>query len=351
LPKEEGIKAMIKKTILGRSGLAVTELGVGGIPLITCGVEEAADLIRYCVARGLTFFDTANMYADSELKMGRALAPVRDQVVIATKTGARDRATAAEHLAKSLRDLQTDHIDLYQVHNLSTEEHLEQILAPGSVYAFLEEAKKEGRIGHIGVTSHNPTVALKAIRTGLFETLQFPFNFVETEPVEELFPAARELGLGLIGMKPLGGGILERAELCFRFLQEYPDLVPIPGIKAREEIDQILSLYEDRRPLSGAEREEIKAIQAELGERFCHRCGYCMPCPEGIDIPMVFLFKAQTKRFPVKQVLETSKERMEKAEGCQECGQCVEKCPYDLPIPEMIQETLDHYREFCRQQQ
>jgi predicted aldo/keto reductase-like oxidoreductase len=303
------------------------------------------------VEKGLTFFDTANAYADSEVKMGLALASVRDRVIIATKTGARDRDTAAEHLTKSLQDLRTDHIDLYQLHNVSTEEHLEQVLAPGSVYTFLEEARKEGRIGHIGVTSHNPTVALKAIRTGLFETLQFPFNFVETEPVKELFPAARELGLGLIGMKPLGGGILDRAELCFRFLQEYPDLVPIPGIQAREEIDQILGLYEDRRPLSDQERAEIRDIQAGLGERFCHRCGYCLPCPEGIDIPMVFLFQAQAKRFPEAQVLEMSKERMEKAESCQECGECVEKCPYDLPVPEMIQETLEHYREFCRQHQ
>lgn len=337
---------MINKVVLGRSGLEVSELGVGGIPLTRCGMEEARDLLEHCLEKGLNFFDTANMYADSEVKMGLALSPVRDRVVIATKTAARDPETAAAHLAKSLRDLKTDHIDLYQLHNVSTEEHLEQVLAPGGVYAMVEEAKAEGRIDHIGLTSHNPTVALQAIRTGLFETLQFPFNFVETEPVEDLFPAARELGLGLIVMKPLAGGIVDRADLCFRFLQDYPDLVPIPGIQAKEEIDQILGYYQDRRPLNEKERQEIEAIKAELGDRFCHRCGYCTPCPEGVQIPLVLIFKSFSRRFPPETVVTMSREWMESAESCQSCGQCVEGCPYDLPVPEMIQESLDLFQEF-----
>jgi uncharacterized protein len=338
----------MKKRTLGKTGLQVSELGFGGIPISRMSLEEAADLIRLAHGLGLNFFDTANMYLDSEQKMGQALAPVRDGVVIATKTAARDVPTAKEHLAQSLRDLQTDWIDLYQAHNVSTEEDLEKVLAPDGVYEFMAEARDKGQIRHIGLSSHHPDIALKAVETGLFETLQYPFNFLETGALDELFPAAEKLGLGLIGMKPLGGGLLEKAGLCFGFLQKYPHLIPIPGIQTREELEEIVDLYENPRPLSRADLETMESIKADLGDNFCRRCGYCMPCPQGIEIPFVLLLKSQVKRFSPTQVTTMNRARMALAEECEECGQCLEKCPYQLPIPDLLKDTVEYFRAFTK---
>ena len=338
----------MKRHQLGKTGLMVSEIGIGGISITRIALKEAVDLIRHGLDLGINFFDTANMYLDSEQKMGEALAPVRSEVIIATKTGARDVETAEEHLAKSLNDLKTDYIDIYQAHNVSTEEHLEQILAPGGIYEFMVKAKEKGMVRHLGFSSHNPTVAKKVVETGLFETLQFPFNFLETKALEELFPAAEKLDMGLIGMKPLGGGMLEKAELCFGFLKGYPHIIPIPGVQTREELDEIAGLYQQPRPLKPEDLEAMEAIKKELGDNFCRRCGYCQPCPQGIEIPFVLLFKSQAKRFSAEKVIEMNRDRMALAEECEECGQCLEKCPYELPIPDLLKETVDYYHEFVR---
>ena len=228
---------------LGKTGLEVSEIGFGGIPVTRVDQEEAVGLIRRGFELGLNFFDTANMYGDSEAKMGLALAPFRDRVVIATKTAARDAKTAEAHLKQSLAALKTDRIDLYQAHNVSTQEDLDKLLAPEGAYGFMVRARGKGLIRHIGLSSHNPAIAQQAVETGLFETLQYPFNFLETGALDSLFPAAQGLDMGLIGMKPLGGGILEEARLCFGFLREYPQVIPIPGIQARAELEEIVGLY------------------------------------------------------------------------------------------------------------
>ena len=279
--------------------------------------------------------------------MGEALAPFRQEVVIATKTMARDAATAEQHLAQSLKDLRTDYIDIYQAHNVSTEDDLEKLLAPGGIGDFMFKAKQKGLIRHMGISSHHPDIALKAVETGLFETLQFPINFLETKALEKLFPRADDLGMGIIGMKPLGGGVLEDARLCFEFLRYHSHVVPIPGVQSVAELDEIVDLYENPRPFEPEDLDEMERIRAELGNNFCRRCGYCQPCPQGIQIPMVLLFKAQVKRFDPAQVIEMGRERMAQVEECIECGECVEKCPYDLPIPDLIRETAELYRRFA----
>jgi predicted aldo/keto reductase-like oxidoreductase len=340
----------MNQVVLGKTGLVVSEVGFGGIPIMRLDLDQARELVRACLALGFTFFDTANQYGDSEAKLGAALGPVRERVVLATKTAARDAATAAGHLAQSLRDLATDHIDLYQLHNVSDQAALDQALAPGGAYEVAARAKAEGRVRHIGVTSHHPEVALRAIRTGLFETLQFPFNFVEDQPLQVLFPEARRLGLGIIGMKPLGGGLLEPAELCFKFLQAHPEMVPIPGLQAQAEAQEVADLYRRKPPLTEADRQAMAELKARLGARFCHRCGYCQPCPEGIDIPAVLLVPAQARRFPKARLVSLAGPRVATVENCQECGQCVEKCPYHLPVPEMLVEVREFFREFCRKE-
>jgi uncharacterized protein len=331
---------------LGNSGLTVSEVGFGGIPITRLQPEESVELVRHGLSLGFTFFDTANLYGDSEAKMGLALETVRDQVVLATKTRARDAATAAKHLKQSLEMLRTDWIDLYQLHNISESDALENIFAPGGVWEVVQRARDEGSIRAVGFSSHNPDMAVKACRTGKFSTVQFAFNFVEHDSLERVFDAAREQGMGMLGMKPLGGGLLGRADLCFGFLQEHPEVIPIPGIQAKGEAEEIAALYEQRRRLSGEDWRAIEAIRLELGERFCHRCEYCLPCEQGVAIPRVMLFKSQRRRFPPEMVKKLGSEPMATVEACTECGECVEKCPYDLPIPEMIREYYGQYQDF-----
>jgi predicted aldo/keto reductase-like oxidoreductase len=328
------------KTIdLGRSGLKVTEVGCGGIPIMRVNLEEAKHIIKRCFELGIRFFDTAHVYGDSEEKIGSALEPVRDEVVLATKVWAKDAAGASKELAMSFDRLRTKRIDLIQCHNVSNQPDLDRVMGPGGAYEALAQAKAEGKVRAVGFSSHNPDIALQAIRTGKFTTLQFPFNFIEDDPQEKVFPAARKRGMGLIAMKPLGGGLLERADLCFRFLQRFPDVVPIPGVQSTEEIEQIVGYYRDRRPLGEHDLEQMQRIRKELGGRFCHRCEYCMPCEQGVQIPKVLLIKSQVRRFSPQQLSVMAKEAVSSVEQCAECGECVEKCPYHLPIPDMLKEN------------
>ena len=344
--KSKKINSPLSLISLGKSGIMVTELGLGGIPIMRLSGDEAKLVIRHCFELGIRFFDTAHVYGDSEEKLGEALAPFRDQVIIATKVWARDRKGAAHELAMSLDRLRTNYIDLIQCHNISKQEDLEKVMGAGGAYEALAEAKAKGQVGAIGFSSHNPDIAAKGCRLGKFVTLQFPFNFIENDPLEKVFPAAHEQGMGIIAMKPLGGGLLERADLCFRFLQEYPEVVPIPGIQSMDEIDEIISFYQDRRPLSRGDWEKIREIRGELGTRFCHRCEYCMPCEQGVQIPGVLMVKTQVRRFGYKEVVAMAKDKIATVENCIECGECVERCPYGLPIPDMLQECLEIYQRF-----
>ena len=253
----------MKDVRLGKTDLIVSEVGFGGIPIIPLKFEDAVAGVRHCFEKGITFFDTANLYVDSEKKIGAALEHVRDRVILATKTAKRDAQGAAKHLTYSLENMKTRRIDLYQLHNVADEATLQEVLAPGGAYEVAAEAKDQGKIRFIGLTSHNIATAIKACRTGLFATVQIPFNFIENDPADELFEVAANLGMGIIAMKPLGGGLLERADLCFRFLQQYEKVLPIPGIAAPEQIDEIIELYRSPMPLSKADLREIKTIRSD----------------------------------------------------------------------------------------
>ncbi len=330
---------------LGRSRLQVSEVGFGGIPIVPLPFDEAVAVVRHGFDRGLTFFDTAKMYRDSEKKMGAALEPVRDRVMLATKTMSRDAEKVRRDVASSLANLRTDRIDLSPLHNVSSAAFLERVLADDGAYRALAEARAAGTVRAIGITSHSLETAVQACRTGLFDTVQIPFNFIEQEAAGELFAAARVEDMGVIAMKPLGGGWLDNARLCFGFLQRYPDVGPIPGIVRREEVDEIAGLYDVPVALTEADEAEMERIRAELGPRFCHRCEYCLPCDQGVQIPYVLGFPTMLKRFGTETALAISEKVMAGAECCTECGVCVERCPYDLPIPELIQENLALYRQ------
>jgi predicted aldo/keto reductase-like oxidoreductase len=325
-------------------------MGLGGIPITRLAFKDAVHLIRYAFDQGINFFDTAYLYGDSEEKMGAALEKVRHQVILATKTLLRDAEGASRQLEKSLKRLRTDYIDIYQLHNVSNQEALDRLMAPGGAYDALTKAREEGKIRHLGLTAHNVDMAAKACQLGEFATVQIPFNFIEQDPVEKLFPVARDKDMGIIAMKPLGGGLLSRPDLCFRFLRQYEKVVPIPGVESREELDENLQHYRSPQRLSKEDLAALDAIRRETGSSFCHRCEYCQPCPEGVEIWRVLLFRAQARRFPPEMAISMSRDPMDKAENCVQCGECEEKCPYGLPIPQLVFESLAYFREFCRLQ-
>jgi predicted aldo/keto reductase-like oxidoreductase len=338
----------VKTVRLGKTELMVTEVGLGGIPIIPLTEAEAVSVIRHCYDLGIRFFDTANNYRDSEEKMGAALENLRDNVIIATKTAIRNSKEASEHIDLSLQRLRTDRIDIYQLHNISNNETFDQVLAPGGAYEALDKARTEGKIHFIGFSSHSIPIAMKTLNTGLFQTLQFPFNFIEKDPADELFPLAQKMDVGLIGMKPLGGGLLERADLCFGFLRQHPYVVPIPGMCKQKEADEIVGFYHAPKALAQSDLEEMDAIRAALGDKFCHRCQYCMPCEQGVQIPGVLIFKGFAKRFSQQVATEWMEKAMQSVEECIECGECEEKCPYNLAIIDLLKENLSLYHEFLK---
>ena len=335
----------MKITPLGTTGLSVSELGFGGIPIIPLKHDEAVAVVRRCFDLGITFFDTANMYGDSESKIGEALEAVRDKVVLATKTLERRYEGAAGHIEKSLESLRTDCIDLYQVHNISKKDDLDAILAPDGALEAIKAAQAQGKIKVIGFSSHDMAMAKEICRMDIFKTIQFPFNFIEHEPADELFKIAQDQGMGILAMKPLGGGLLERADLCFKFLQQFPQVIPIPGIQSQEEIDEIAALYRSPEPLTQADVKEIEKIQGQLGKRFCHRCGYCLPCDQDVMITEVMSFRSMTRRLAPEIALMIGQKAMESVTECTECGDCLDRCPYSLPIPDLLKEHRSAFEE------
>lgn len=329
---------------LGSTGLEVSRIGFGGIPIQRLTEDEAVRVVRRCLELGVTFFDTANAYTTSEERIGKAIGGARQQVVIATKTTARDRITAEQHLELSLQRLGTDYIDLWQFHNVSTKEDYARVLGPDGAMEAALKARQAGTVRHIGITSHSMDVALEAVRSGCFETIMFPFNFVTDEPAAKLLPLATENGLAFIAMKPFAGGMLDKANLVIRYLLSFENVLPIPGIERVEEIEEIVDIASKAEPLTEEERQEMARLRAEADTRFCRRCDYCQPCPQEIPISLLMNLRSFWRRFPRESfVTGWIAEGVERARSCLECGSCEEKCPYHLPIREMIAENIRFY--------
>ncbi|MZP30096.1 aldo/keto reductase [Heliobacterium undosum] len=326
---------------LGKTGLTVSELGFGAIPIIRLDTAEAIKVLRRAYERGITFYDTANAYRDSEDKIGQAFQGMRDKVVIATKTGLRDGKGALAHLENSLRMLRTDYIDLYQLHQVSQDRDWEALTAPGGAMEVLVKAQEQGKIRHIGVTSHNRQMALKLVRTGHFSTIQFPFNFIEDAAKDDLFPAARALDLGILAMKPFAGGMIDNAALAFKFLRQHPDVLAIPGYDSVQSVDQIVSFYDSPNMVTDDDLVAMDRYRQELGMQFCRRCEYCQPCPHGVMITPAMGYQVLAKRMDPPVAVEFLRRPMETVPNCVACGACVKKCPYDLPIPEMLKKHYD----------
>ena len=327
----------------GKTGLTVSEIGFGGIPIIRLAADEAVRVVRHAFDRGITFYDTANMYVDSEAKIGRALFSIRDRVIIATKTIRRDAAGFNKHLEQSLENLKTDYIDLFQFHQVADAAEWDKITQPDGAWDDAVKAVKAGKIRFLGVSSHSLPMAVKLAKTGLFSSIQFPFNFIEQDAGKELHPYCRDNGIASIAMKPFAGGVIDNASVVFKYLRQFPDVLPIPGFDSVQAVDEIVSIYETPNHVADKDRELMEQYRRELGLAFCRRCEYCQPCPQGVLITPAMGYPVIARRMSPEIAVDFSRVPMESTLLCDACGTCVEKCPYDIPIPEILKRNYDLY--------
>ena len=327
--------------ILGKTGLKISRLGFGGIPIQKIDAEGTKVLIGDLINEGINFIDTARGYTVSEEYLGYALEGVREKFVLATKSMARTKEAMAKDIDISLGNLRTDYIDLYQVHNPS-EKDLDQVIAEGGALEALIEAKAAGKIGHIGITLHSVELFKKALDLDWVETVMFPYNIVETQG-EELIAKCVENNIGFICMKPLAGGAIEDANIALRFIVSNENVtVVIPGMAEVAEIEQNAIAVSDTSPLTAEEEKKIAAIKDSLGTNFCRRCNYCQPCTAGINISGVFLFEGYYSRYDLKDwALGRYLSLPKTASDCIECGVCEERCPYKLPIRQMLKKAAE----------
>lgn len=329
--------------ILGKTRLKVSRMGFGGIPIQKIDAEGTRVLLRRLSEAGVNLIDTARGYTVSEEYIGYGLEGIRDRFVIATKSMARTREAMATDIETSLKNLRTNSIDLYQVHNPNAAQ-LEQVLAPGGALEALTEAKAAGKIGHIGITLHSRELFERALTLDWVETIMFPYNIVETQGEALIGDCARR-NIGFLAMKPLAGGALDDASLALRFLAVNPDVtVILPGMATEAEIRENLAAVGNTTPFTETEREKIRTIRETLGTRFCRRCNYCAPCTVGIAIPSVFLMEGYLTRYGLEDWARARYGAMEKtASDCIGCGVCETRCPYELPIRDMLKEAAQKF--------
>ena len=331
--------------VLGKTGLTISRMGLGGIPIQRIDAEGTKKLVYQLMEAGVNYIDTARGYTVSEQYLGYALEGIRDKFVLATKSMSRTREAMARDIDISLGNLKTDYIDLYQVHNPNLAQ-LDQVVGEGGALEALLEAKEQGKIGHIGLTAHSAEVFEKALELPWVETIMFPYNIVETQG-EALIKKCAEKNIGFVDMKPLAGGAIEDASLAMRFLVSNPDVtVVIPGMADEKEIRQNLAACADTAPLTEEEQQKVAQVRETLGTQFCRRCNYCAPCTVGISIPSVFLFQGYLDRYGLADWAKDRYNAMAvKASACVECGACEPRCPYGLPIRKMLKEAAVKFGE------
>ena len=333
----------MKTVTLGKTGLQIAPIGFGGIPIQRITAEETVKLFDLMIEKGINYLDTARGYTVSESYIGEAIKGRRDKFVLATKSMSRDYEGMKRDIGISLNNLQTNYIDLYQVHNPNMEQ-LEAVCAEGGALSALLEAKENGLIGHIGITAHSLAVFEKALDLPWVETIMFPYNIVETQG-RELIARCLQQNIGFIAMKPLAGGAIEDGSIAMRYLLADPAVsVIIPGMQSAAEVEQNVAAAENNAPLSADEIAKIEEIRASLDHNFCRRCNYCAPCAVGINIPSVFLFAGYLERYGLE---EWAKDRYNSmpvtASACIECGVCETRCPYELPIRKMLKTAAEEF--------
>lgn len=328
---------------LGTTGITVCQNAFGALPIQRVGMDEATSILRRAYEGGIRFFDTARAYSDSEEKVGAAFDGMRGKIYIASKTAATTPEDFWQHLETSLKNLRTDYIDLYQFHCV------EQCYRPGDgtgMYECMLEAKKQGKIRHIGVTAHKLAIAMECVESGLYETMQFPFSYLSSEKDIELVKACKKANMGFIAMKGLAGGLIHNSKAAIAFMTQFDNVLPIWGIQKMEELEEWLA-FMDETPVYDEElRAYVEQEKKELSGDFCRGCGYCMPCPADIMINNCARMSLMLRRSPSKAWLtEDMQAEMAKIENCLNCRQCVSKCPYELNTPELLRKNLEDYKK------
>ena len=330
---------------LGRTELMVTKNGFGALPIQRVDMETASAILRKAYDNGINYFDTARAYSDSEEKIGKSLADVRENIIISTKTMTKTVGGFWADLETSLEKMKTDYIDIYQFHNPPF------CPKPGDgsgLYEAMVEAKAQGKIRHIGITSHSLAIAQEAVESGLYETLQFPFSYLASEKEEALVHLCKEKDVGFICMKALAGGLITRSDVAYAYLAQFP-VAPIWGIQKEWELDEFLSYNENPPALTEERLTYIAKEKEELAGEFCRGCGYCMPCPVGIEINNCARMSLLLRRSPAAGHLsEAGQAKMKKIEECIECGQCAAKCPYGLDTPNLLKKNYEDYKTFLK---
>ena len=332
----------MKNIVLGNTGIVTPQNAFGALPVQRVDMATAVKLLRKAYEGGMTFFDTARAYSDSEEKLGEAFDGMRDKIYIASKTQAKTPEVFWQHLDTTLKNLRTDYLDIYQLHCAS------QCYKPGDgtgMYEAMLEAKKQGKIRHIGITAHLIGVAEEIVESGLYETLQFPFSYLANEREIALVEATEKAGMGFIAMKGLAGGLLTDSNACMAFMSQY-NALPIWGIQREEELDEWLSFFEKDVAMTDSIKAFIEEERKSLMGDFCRGCGYCMPCTVGIQINNCARMSQLIRRSPSKNFLsEEWQQNMLKIDECVDCGLCKSKCPYGLDTPNLLRKNLADYKD------
>jgi predicted aldo/keto reductase-like oxidoreductase len=333
---------MLAYVPLGKTGVSVSLLGFGGIPIMRVSPAEAVEVIGAALRAGISLIDTARGYGDSEKKIGQALKAHGGKVFLASKSPKRDREGLLEDFSLSASDLGVETIDLYQAHCVNKSEDLKKLLGPGGGYEALLKLRSDGRIRFIGITSHSTELLKEAIRTGKFETIQVLFSLLESDASKEVIPMAREAGLGILGMKPFGGGCIEEYDIALRYVLSEPGVIALPGMASVGEVAGNIAVASEVRRLGPEELRKVEQVKQVLGTRYCRRCDYCQPCPN--DIPIAFALHIPSVRRRVGDAMMRSgayRDLLGRLHACDECGRCEELCPFDLPVRDLLKESRD----------
>jgi uncharacterized protein len=332
----------MKRITIGNTGLEVNRMGFGGIPIQRVDEAQAVETVRHAIEKGVDFIDTSRAYTTSERRIGLALKQTDKKVVIASKSQQKTAEGVIRDLETSLNELQLERIDLYQAHFVRDRQDYLGVIGPGGALEGLRKLKEQGLIGHFGMTSHSLDLLEAVIDDGLFETIMVCFSFIEPNAREKIFPKAMEKNIGIIAMKSFSGGVIDNAELAVRFALSQPGVLLIPGVETKALFDKNWEIFESEHwILSREEQDKIDEIRALMDKQFCRRCDYCQPCTENIPIQHVLGIKSIIKRMGAESLQKGwMKIGLELAEKCTECGECASRCPYGLPIPDLIKENV-----------
>lgn len=337
----------MKMKTLGRTGLKVTENSFGALPIQRISEKDAANLLRYAYQSGINFFDTARFYTDSEKKIGIALADVRENIIIATKSMGRTKSAALADLEISLSEMKTDYVDIWQLHNIP---ELPDIGDPNSAYHALTEARESGKCRFIGITTHRLDVALAAAESGLYDTVQFPLCYMSSDDDLKLIEVCRRNNVGLIAMKAMSGGIISSPEAAYAFFTQYDNAVPIWGVQKKSELDDFLGYAEKGVTLTDELKKVIAEDRAKYKDDFCRGCGYCEPCPQNVPLRDAARMIPMLNRAPWQEyTTEAWQQKMAQVKNCTDCGACEKRCPYQLQTRRLIRESYDYFIETCRE--